>query len=156
MAPVTATGVPNPPAPSKKAPKEKATRELEATIRREVADGLLKRGEPSFLHRQPVEENHVQDDPADGKHACDDAEERRADGKPGRHGEQEDGDRDRRHQGDDGGNMGLHLAGCDHRQKKDDGDGGSDGGQSSVRNRAIINPIGTAITIAMIDVTMVP
>ena len=131
MAPVTATGVPNPRRPFEEGSEGEGDEEqLKATIRRDVADRLLKRREPSFLHRQPVEENHVQDDPADGKHAGDDAEERRADGKAGRHGEQEDGDRDRRHQGDDGGNMGLHLAGCDHRQKKDDGNGGSDGGQS--------------------------
>ena len=49
MAPVTATGVPKPPAPSKKAPNAKAIeQQLQAAVRGDAADRLLERGEPAL------------------------------------------------------------------------------------------------------------
>ncbi len=68
MAPATATGVPNPAAPSMNAPKAKA---ISSACRRavagEVADGVLEELELAALHRDAVEQDGGEDHPADGK-----------------------------------------------------------------------------------------
>jgi hypothetical protein len=94
---------------------------------RDAADRLLQDLEPAFLHRQPVEEDDVQNDPADREQADHGAVNRGADGDARRHGEDEDGDQDRHDQSDEGGDIGLHLAPRDepeqhqHRNRRDDG-----------------------------------
>ncbi len=75
MAAETATGVPKPAAPSKKAPKQKAMMiscsRRSAVIR---AHGILEDGEIAFVHREAVKEDHIDDDPADGEEAADKAQ----------------------------------------------------------------------------------
>jgi hypothetical protein len=70
MAPVTATGVPKPDAPSKNAPNENAINRS-CNLRSFVTptNGVLQYREYAFLHRQPVEKDDIQDNPTNGKEA---------------------------------------------------------------------------------------
>ena len=78
MAPVTATGVPKPAAPSKNAPKQKAiSRSCRRRSRRDAGDALAQDREEPALLRELVQEDHVEDDPADRQQAVGGAERRR-------------------------------------------------------------------------------
>ena len=79
MAPVTATGVPKPEAPSKNAPKQKAI-SSSCSRRSSVTPPIVvcRVSNDAFLDRQPVEEDDVEHDPADREEAGDGAEHGRA------------------------------------------------------------------------------
>ena len=70
MAAATATGVPNPAAPSMNAPNAKA---ISSACRRrsvgQAADRVLDDFELAGLERDAVEQDRREDDPADGKQA---------------------------------------------------------------------------------------
>ena len=75
IAALTATGVPKPAAPSKKAPKQKAmSRSCMPPVGGDRAHGMLEDGEMAFVHREAVEEDHIDDDPADREEAADKAQ----------------------------------------------------------------------------------
>ena len=98
MAAHTATGVPKPAAPSKKAPKQKGIRQdLQPPVGGDPAQRMLEDPEQAFFHRQAVEEDHVQDDPADGPEAVDRAQ----GGGLGRHVRRHGEDIDRDQEGQD-------------------------------------------------------
>ena len=93
MAAVTATGVPKPAAPSKKAPKQKAMNR--SCIRRSSEMPrieCLQDVELALLVGELVEEDDVEDDPADRHQAEAGAVDRGHAGHAGRHAEDEDGD----------------------------------------------------------------
>ena len=70
IAAVTATGVPKPAAPSKKAPKaEGDQQQLQAPVRGDVRDAVLQHLERAVLLGQPVQEDDVEHDPADRQQA---------------------------------------------------------------------------------------
>jgi hypothetical protein len=126
IAPVTATGVPKPDA-----------QELQASVGRDAADGGLQDFESAVRHRQSVEEDDVEHDPADGEEARHRAERRRPQRHVGRHGEDEDRDEVGDDQRDDRGVVRLDLVGCDQRQQCHDGQGRRDRRQRGVAERII-------------------
>jgi hypothetical protein len=66
MAAVTATGVPNPDAPSKKGTEgESDQQQLQPRVLRDAGHALLQHFEPTGHQRHPIEENDVQDYPSD-------------------------------------------------------------------------------------------
>ena len=68
IAAVTATGVPNPAAPSKNAPRREGDeQELQTPVVADRADRALQDLELALLVRELVEKDDVEDDPADGQ-----------------------------------------------------------------------------------------
>ena len=93
MAAVTATGVPNPAAPSKNAPEgEGDEQELKAAVAGDPGQAGLEDGEMAFLRGQGVEEDDVQDDPADREEPVGGAENGRGAGLARGHAEDGHGD----------------------------------------------------------------
>src|SRR5262249_15283619 len=110
IAPVTATGVPKPDAPSKKAPKENAiNRSCSRRSARTPADGLLQSLETAGRDRKAVHEDDVEHDPADREESRHGAEHGRTQRHVGRHGEQKDRYAVGDDQGDDRGDVRLDL-----------------------------------------------
>jgi hypothetical protein len=113
---------------------------LYAAVVRHAADRLLKLLELPFLHRQPVEEDDIEDDPADREKAGDRSQNSGTDRHRCRHGEDEDCDQIGNDERDDGCDMCLHHIGCDKAEKNENGNCGEYGGQNSTA-RGVINLI---------------
>jgi hypothetical protein len=74
MAAVTATGVPKPAAPSKKAPKEGNQQQLDAAVFGDAGKRILQHLEAAVLLGQLMQEDDVQHNPANGQQAGEAAE----------------------------------------------------------------------------------
>ena len=110
IAPVTATGVPKPDAPSKNAPKEKAT-SSSCSRRSSVTcgDALAQHVEQPALVGQLVQEDHVEDDPADRQQPVGGAVAGGGERHRRRHVERADRDGERRGEAGERGVVGVHL-----------------------------------------------
>ena len=94
--------------------------ELKPPVGGDAGHRLLQRGEPALLHRETVEEDDVEDDPADREQPERHAIGGSARGQIRRHAEEEDGDAEGQDQGQNGRDMGLHFAAGDHAEQGDD------------------------------------
>ena len=95
--------------------------QLQPPVGGDAADRLLQRLESALLHGQPVEENNVEDDPADREEAGHGAKHRRrAATSPAGMVKTKIAIKIRHHQRDHCGNMRLHLARSDQDEQRDD------------------------------------
>ncbi len=91
--PQTATGVPKPAAPSKNAPKAEGDEEqLEAAVACDSDEALLQQREPACACDELVQEEHREDDPADGEETVSRAVAGRQKGEAGGHVKDEESD----------------------------------------------------------------
>jgi len=122
IAPQIATGVPNPAAPSMKAPKGEADEEeLDPPVRGEVGDAVLHHLELPGADGDVVDEDRVEHDPADGHESEGRPVERRGDRHRPRHLVDEEGDEERRGEAEEGRDVGLHVEEGQRSQQHDDG-----------------------------------
>ena len=111
--------------------------QLQTAIRGDAADRRLKRLECALLHRQPVQKEDVENDPADREEACDGTEDRRANGEAGRHRECEHCDRNRDQQRSNGSDRGLDLVRCDQGQQGDNRQRSGNGRKHGIAERVV-------------------
>lgn len=138
MAAVTATGVPKPAAPSKKAPKQKA---MSSSCRRRVlcdaGQAVLEDLEQPPLLRQAVKKDDVEDDPADGEQPVGRAEKSHGPGFARRHAKGQDGDEERRGQAEQGGQVRLNPEEGERAEQDDDGESGEQSGRDPTAQRVV-------------------
>jgi hypothetical protein len=111
--------------------------ELDAPIGRDATDRALQQLETALLDAEAVEKEDVEHDPADRKEAGHQPEHRGPQRQARRHGEAPDRDDDGSAQGDDGGDVRLHLARRDQRQQHHDGNRRDQGRQQFVGERIV-------------------
>ena len=138
IAAVTATGCAEPgSALEERAEREGNEQQLDPPVIREVADRSLQALEVALIVGQIVEENDVEDDPADRQQP-----EGRAIGRGHarhmrRHAEAEDSDGERRDQPEDRGVVGLDLEERDGPQEYEHGNGGNERREHHVAKRIV-------------------
>ena len=101
--------------------RKRDQQQLQAPVLGHTADGALQQVETPGCDREAVEEDDVQDDPADREEPGHHPEQTGANRHAGRHGEDEYRDEIGGDQRNDGGDMRLDLAACDQNQQRDDG-----------------------------------
>ena len=117
---------------------ERDQQQLQAAILGDAADRGLQRSEHTFLHRQPVEEDDVEHDPADREKARHRAEDRGADRHVGRHREEEDRDEVCDDERDHRREVRLHLVRRDEQQQRDHRQRGCDRRQSLIGEWVVV------------------
>ncbi len=120
-----------------RAERECDQQQLQAAVIGDAADGCLQRLEGAFRHREPVEKDDVEDDPADREEAGHRAEHGCAQRHARGHGEDEDRHQVGDDQRDDGGDMGLDLVGRDQHQQRHHRQRGGDGRQHCIVERIV-------------------
>ena len=121
IAAVTATGVPNPAAPSKNAPdREGDEQKLQAAVPGDPGQAGLEGGEMAFLLGQRIEEDDVEDDPADGEQPVGGPVRGHGRRLPGRHAEDGDGDEEGGPEPEKGGEVGPELEEGERAEQDDD------------------------------------
>jgi hypothetical protein len=110
-----------------RAEAERDQQKLQPPVLSYAADRRLQRLEHAPLHRQAVEEDDVEHDPADGEEAGDGAEHGGAERHARGHREDDDGHEIRHDQRDDGGEMRFDFVGGDQREQRHHRQSGGDG-----------------------------
>jgi hypothetical protein len=111
---------------------ERDEKKLQAAVAGDAPDGGLERFEHAFLHREPVEEDDVEYDPADWEEPGDGAEHGGAERHPSRHGENHDRDQIGNDQRDNRGDVSFDFVGRDQHQQRDDRKRRGNGRQHSI------------------------
>jgi hypothetical protein len=133
MAAVTATGVPNPAAPSKNAPKQ----QLQPPVVGDAGDTALQYLEEPRVGGELVHEDHVEHDPADGQQAEERAQQRRLAGHFRGHAVDEDRHRERDGEPGERGPVGLDVEEREAAQQHQDGQRRAERGQPGVVQRIV-------------------
>ena len=112
--------------------------DLHARIRRNAGEAAAQHGEETFLDRELVEEDQVQDDPSDGKQSVACAEEGGRRRRFHRHVIHHDGDSERECEPEQRREVNADVQPGDGSQQHDDGDCGDEGGEQGVAERVVV------------------
>jgi hypothetical protein len=111
---------------------------LDAAIAGHAGDLFLQDGELAGLDRELVDEDRVEDEPADGQEAERGAVAGGGEGERGRHAVGEDRDGEGDAEGDEGRDVRAHVPESQQAEQDDDRDGGDQGRPAEVTERGVV------------------